>query len=89
MSKPNKPRARIALPNAKGQFVEKEIPNDDEEGDELTHCPETGASLEGVDCRTRAISMWPSIEAHSIPNTEAGRRYQLLMDEHERRQAAD
>jgi hypothetical protein len=86
MSKSTKPRARIALPNAKGVFVEREIANDGEDDGTLTHCPETGISLDGIDCRKRALSLYPSIEAHAVPQNEAGRRFQLLMDEHARRQ---
>jgi hypothetical protein len=52
----------------------------------LTHCPENGTSLDGISCRKRALTLWPQLDPSNLPKTEAGRRYQLLMDEHAARE---
>ena len=51
----------------------------------LNYCPETGISLNGISCRKRALTLWPSLDPNRLPDTEAGRRYKLLMDEHDAR----
>lgn len=48
----------------------------------LTHCPETGGSLDGISCAKRAANLWPSLDPNRLPETQAGRRYQSLLDEH-------
>lgn len=53
----------------------------------LTHCPETGVSLENIDPRKQAYRLWPSLDANKLPNTEAGKRYRQLLDEAELRDA--
>jgi len=51
----------------------------------LNYCPENGTSLAGISCRKRALTLWPGLDPNRLPDTEAGRRYQLLMDEHNAR----
>ena len=48
----------------------------------LTNCPETGASLDGISCAKRALNLWPSLDPNRLPDTLAGKRYKMLMDEH-------
>jgi len=55
--------------------------------DRLTHCPETGRSLEGLDLRAYCNSLWPSIDEKDPRFVEARRRRDLLMAEAERREA--
>ncbi len=55
----------------------------------LTHCPETGRSLEGIDPRKHAANLWPTIANNTDkkPNPEAVRRYNLLIAEADLRDA--
>lgn len=84
MAKKPLPRARIALPNAKGVYVERDITDDNAETTILTHCPETGRDLTGYSPAKLAASLWPTLDARHLPSSEAGRRYQLLLNEQER-----
>jgi hypothetical protein len=55
----------------------------------LTHCPETGRSLEGIDPRKHAANLWPTIAAgkRTEGDSEAYRRYMLLTIEADLRDA--
>ncbi len=49
----------------------------------LTHCPETGRSLEGIDPRKHAANLWPELhkDTHKFTTTEAYKRYSALIAE--------
>ncbi len=57
----------------------------------LTTCPETGRSLEGIDPRKHAANLWPAIAEHpeKYTQTEAGKRYALLIAEADLRDAEE
>lgn len=78
-------RARLALPNNRGEFKEREIVDGQVIADELTHCPETGRSLADVSPAKWAANLWPTLDPDNLPRTEAGRRYGLLLVEQDRR----
>jgi len=52
----------------------------------LTHCPETGRDLTGVDCKAHADNLWPNLHETDPRFVEARRRRDLVIAEHERRQ---
>ena len=87
MPKPLKPRARLAIPTPKG-FQEVELKNDDEEAI-LTHCPETGESLENIDPRKQIKRLWPTYDPGKYFNPDAVARIELLEAEAQRREAAN
>jgi len=55
----------------------------------LTHCPESGISLDGISCKKRALTLWPQLDPNNLPDTLAGQRYKLLMTEHAARMQDD
>ena len=57
----------------------------------LTHCPETGISLEGRKLRTYAENMWPAkaLDVNNPHCAEAIRRKALVMEEAELRDMDD
>jgi len=53
----------------------------------LTHCPETGRNLDGVDIRAHVDNLWPALDARDPRFVEARRRRDLLLAEAARRDA--
>lgn len=84
-----KSTAKLLLRNAKGVFVETGIPDEPANDGAGYACPETGKDLAGYNLKKYAQSLWPTLTAHNLPNTEAGLRYQIILDEAARRESAD
>lgn len=81
--------SRIALPTKKGTFeVAADGPGPDADG-VLRRCPETGQDLENKGPAKWAATLWPTYDPRNLPDNEGGRRYQLLLNEQARRDAAD
>lgn len=55
----------------------------------LTHCPETGRNLDGIDIRAHVDNLWPNIDEKDPRFGEARRRRDLLLAEHAARQAEE
>lgn len=53
----------------------------------LTHCPETGKSLDGVNIRKHVQTLWPHLDATDSRFEEARRRKAKLLAEAELREA--
>jgi hypothetical protein len=56
-------------------------------GKKLTHCPETGRDLEGVDIRAHIQNLWPALDEKDKRFEQARERRRQLLEEAERREA--
>lgn len=79
---------KLVVPNKKGDFVEHTPRNVSVVDGSGFICPETGKDLTGYDLAKYAATMWPTFNPRSLPNNEGGKRYQLLLDEHDARVSA-
>lgn len=78
---------RIALRTKSGTFETPLSTDELDASGALARCPERGTPLPDGDLVKYARSIWPSLDPRDLPATEAGRRFQLLCDEQERRDA--
>ena len=73
------------MKNNKGDFVEHVIADRAKDDGAGFVCPETGKDLAGYGLKKYAATLWPSLNPRALPNSEAGRRYQSLLDESAKR----